>query len=108
MYNFFLNHFWNAPKIAKTFCLKFAVQIYMTSSVGIKKLVRQSGIGFLILCIPEHAQRPLVDFLKFQPIDFWKISIRASVQLNKHENPYYILRDHFHPFCSNKSTVKKV
>ena len=44
MYNFFLNHFWNAPKIAKTFCLKFAVRRYMSSSVlYMKPLTDGSG-----------------------------------------------------------------
>ena len=47
MYNFLLNHFWNAPKIAKTFCLKFAVQRYMSSSVTMTKF------NFLLKCIVE-------------------------------------------------------
>ena len=76
--------------------------------VGIRKLVFQSGVSYLIRCILEHGQHPLVDFLKFQPVDFWKISTRASVHLNKHENPYYIFRDLFHPFCSNTSTVTRI
>ena len=67
-------------------------------------MVCQSGVGFLIQCILDHAQHFLVDFLRFQPVDVWKISTRVSVHLNKHENPYYIFRDLFHSFCSNKST----
>ena len=37
---------------------------------GLKKLVIQSGVSFLIHCILDHAERPLVDLQKRPSLKF--------------------------------------
>ena len=37
---------------------------------GLKKLLIQSGVGFLIRCILDHAERPLVDLQKRPSLNF--------------------------------------
>ena len=66
---------------------------YKSKVVYHKKLFLQSGVGFLILCILDFAQRHLVDFWKKRPANFnfiwleWN-SYNSSIQ-------FHIVWSHF-------------